>query len=91
MLSGPGRRNPETSGRAGVLRRLQLFLGGFVAAAFTIGTLIAAVIIGSAIALVLWIAVVVAIVAVMMTIVFRKATRRSAPEFEKPSHIDGDS
>jgi len=91
VLSATGGRNPETSGRPGVLRRLQLLLGGFLAAAFTIGTLIAAIIIGSAIALVLWIAVVVAIVAVAITIAFRKAKARSVPHSAKPSRIDGNS
>jgi membrane protein implicated in regulation of membrane protease activity len=79
---------PKVSSRPGLLRRLLSLAGGFLAAAFLIGTLIAAIIIGSAIAFVLWIAVVVAIVAVVIVILVRKLTRQARPHQESNPFID---
>jgi Flp pilus assembly protein TadB len=88
VLSGRGPGMPKPSSRPGRLRRLPSLAGGFVAAAFLIGTLIAAIIIGSAIAFVLWIAVVVAIVAVVIVILVRKLTRQARPHQEPNPFID---
>ena len=59
-------RNP------GVVRRLQLFFEGLLATAFILGTLIAAILIGTTITLALWTAAAITLAAVIIRGTFRR-------------------
>ena len=83
VLSNREPRMPEPAPPPGFLQHLRSWLGGLVAAAFLIITLIVAVVIGSAIAFVLWIAVVAAILVVVAVTLVRKL-RRKEPSHEEP-------
>lgn len=72
-MSGPLRSDAEKTLPLSRVARLKMLLQGFLVAAFALGILIAALFIGSTIALVLWIAAVITLVCVIGVVAFRSA------------------
>ncbi len=91
VVSVSPRSDAERPVRLGVLGRLKMLLGGFLLAAFTMGTLVAALVVGSAIALVLGVAVVIVLVAVIARVAFWQATRKRAHEVSGAPNCDVDN
>ena len=73
-------RPTDPTERPGVVRRLRVFLEGIIAAALIGATLIAAIVIGTTIALVLWTVVAIILVAVILRVTFQRRLRNPAPD-----------
>jgi uncharacterized membrane protein YccC len=73
-------RPTDPTERPGVVRRLRAFLGGVIAAAFIGSTLIVAILIGTTIALTLWIVIAIILVAAIIRVTFRRRLRNPAPD-----------
>jgi hypothetical protein len=73
VVSGPLRGDAEKALPLSRVARLRMLLQGFLVSAFALGILIAALFIGSTIALVLWIAAGITLVCVVGVAAFRSA------------------